>query len=63
MARPVRKLWAALRRDGVAVGRDRVARLMRQAGLQGVCRGGPKRTTVPGNEAPRRIWCAASSVR
>ena len=49
----VRKMWAALRRDGVQVGRDRLARLMRQAGLAGVRRGRPKRTTVPDTAAAR----------
>lgn len=42
----VRKMLAALRRDGVEVGRDQVGRLMRELGLQGVRRGSSKRTTV-----------------
>src|SRR5512142_351878 len=42
----VRKMLAALRRDGVEVGQDQVGRLMRELGLQGVRRGRPKRTTV-----------------
>jgi putative transposase len=45
----VRKMWAALRRDGFVIGRDRLARLMRQAGLAGVRRGRPKRTTIAGD--------------
>jgi putative transposase len=49
----VRKVHAALARDGLAIGRDRVARLMRQLGLQGVCRGKAKRTTVAGDPAAR----------
>jgi putative transposase len=49
----VRKVHAALRRDGLDVGRDRVARLMRQLGLQGVRRGRFKRTTVAGDPAVR----------
>jgi putative transposase len=49
----VRKLHAALRRDGVAVGRDQTARLMRELGLAGVRRGKPKRTTVRDQAAPR----------
>ena len=49
----VRKVHAALRRDGLDVGRDRVARLMRQLGLQGVRRGKHKRTTVAGDPAAR----------
>src|SRR5512135_3895136 len=42
----VRKMFGALRRDGVDVGRDQVGRLMRALGLQGVRGGRPKRTTV-----------------
>jgi putative transposase len=46
----VRKMWAALlRRDGLVIGRDQLARLLRQAGLAGVRRGKPKRTTVAGD--------------
>jgi putative transposase len=43
-----RRMWKALRRAGHQVGRDRVARLMRSAGLQGAKRRGKRwRTTVP----------------
>jgi transposase InsO family protein len=49
----VRKLHAALRRDDVEVGRDRVARLMRGLGLQGVRRGRIKRTTIAGSPVAR----------
>jgi transposase InsO family protein len=49
----VRKLHAALRRDDVQVGRDRVGRLMRQLGLHGVRRGKPKRTTIADSAAAR----------
>jgi putative transposase len=43
-----RRTWKALRRAGHEVGRDRVKRLMRQAGIQGAKRRGkPWRTTVP----------------
>jgi len=42
----VRKTWKELRRRDVDVGRDRVARLMRAEGLEGVQRGKKKRTTV-----------------
>jgi len=49
----VRKVHAAMRRDGVEVGRDRTARLMRQLGLAGVRRGKAKRTTVPAGAADR----------
>jgi putative transposase len=42
-----RKTWVALRRAGHEVGRDRVKRLMRAAGLQGAKRRGkPWRTTI-----------------
>ena len=50
----VRKTWKELRRRGVEVGRDRVARLMRREGLEGVRRGKKKRTTIPGEAALER---------
>jgi putative transposase len=40
-----RKVWLALSRQGVEVGRDRVARLMASLGIAGVVRGKAKRTT------------------
>ena len=40
--------------DGIRVGRKRVARLMRRAGLRGVCRRKRFRTTTPGSEAVSR---------
>lgn len=49
----VRKVHAALGREGLQVGRDRVARLMRHLGLQGVRRGRFKRTTVADTAAAR----------
>ena len=67
----VRKMHAALVRDGVQVGRDQTGRLMRELNLAGVRRGKPKRTTVtdPGAERaadlvqrqfranrPNRLW-------
>jgi putative transposase len=67
------KLWRQLRREGIAVGRDRVARLMRQLGICGVVRGKPRRTTTPDQgeqrpadlvkrdftaPAPNRLWVA-----
>ena len=67
------KLWTELGREGVTVGRDRVARLMRELGISGVVRGKKKRTTIPaaGPErpadlvkrqfkapAPNRLWVA-----
>lgn len=48
-----RKLWKAARRDGLEIGRDQVARLMRQAGIEGVRRGRRVRTTCPDTAAPR----------
>ena len=49
----VRKMHDALRRAGVPIGRDHLARLMRQLGLQGVRRGRPKRTTIADSAAAR----------
>lgn len=34
-----RKIWAQVNREGIIVGRDRVERLMKQAGIAGVVRG------------------------
>jgi putative transposase len=49
------RVWHELRREGEQVGRDRVARLMRQAGIQGAKRRGkPWRTTTPDPTAPKR---------
>jgi len=49
-----RRMWKALLRAGESVGRDRVARLMRQNGLQGAKRRGkPWRTTRPDPKALR----------
>ena len=49
-----RRMWKALRRSGEQVGRDRVARLMRQNGIQGAKRRGkPWRTTKPDPAALR----------
>jgi putative transposase len=68
-----RKLWRQLNREGIAVGRDRVGRLMRALHLEGVRRGKRKRTTFPAEvgerpadlvarefkaEAPNRLWVA-----
>jgi putative transposase len=50
-----RRTWIALRRQGEEVGRGRVQRLMRQAGIQGAKRRGkPWRTTTPDPKAARR---------
>ncbi len=69
----IEKVWRQLNREGIRVGRDRVARLMRDLSLQGVVRGQRKRTTVaadlderPGDlvdrnfraPAPNRLWVA-----
>jgi putative transposase len=69
-----RKMWLALGRAGVEVGRDRVKRLMRANGIQGAKRRGkPWRTTTPDRAAvrppdlvdrdftaprPDALWCA-----
>lgn len=50
----VRKTWKQLKRRDVEVGRDHVARLMRQEGLEGVRRGKKKRTTIPDEAALER---------
>jgi putative transposase len=48
------KVWRQLGREGVAVGRDRVARLMRALGLAGATRARTTRTTRPAPaERPR----------
>jgi putative transposase len=50
-----RRMWIALQRAGEEVGRGRVARLMREAGIQGAKRRGrPWRTTTPDPLAHRR---------
>jgi len=69
----VRKVWHQLRREGFAVGRDRVARLMEALGLTGVTRTKRVRTTKPAPaserpadlvdrdftaQAPDRLWVA-----
>ena len=50
----VRKTWKELKRRDVDVGRDRVARLMRAEGLEGVQRGKKRRTTVADEAALER---------
>jgi putative transposase len=69
----VEKIWRQLLREGIAVGRDRVARLMHDLRLAGAVRGKKSRTTVPGDvgarpadlvdrafsaPAPNRLWVA-----
>jgi putative transposase len=67
------KIWRQLQRDGIGVGRDRVARLMRALGIRGVVRGAKRPTTIPADlaerpadlvdrqftaPAPNRLWVA-----
>jgi putative transposase len=67
----VRKLWKAMLRDGQAVGRDQVGRLMWELGICGARRGRSVRTTRPdpagaragdlvkrhfAAEGPNRLW-------
>ena len=65
----VRKLWHALRREGVDIGRDQVGRLMRGLGLVGAVRGKTKRTTIASELSPRpadlveRVFAAAAPNR
>jgi putative transposase len=49
----VEKVWRQLLREGIEVGRDRVARLMAAQGLRGVRRGKFKRTTISDGHGPR----------
>jgi putative transposase len=48
-----RKVWRQLHREGIAVARCTVERLMGELGLQGVRRGKTRRTTTPDTTAPR----------
>ena len=48
-----KKLWRQLNREHVTVGRDQVARLMAELGIQGARRGKVKRTTFPARLAER----------
>jgi len=50
-----RKIWRQLGREGNAVARCTVARLMRTMGLQGVVRGKKVRTTISNAAAPCRL--------
>jgi putative transposase len=49
-----RRMWKALRRVGHSVGRDRVARLMRQAGIQGAKRRTKRWRTTTADVSVRR---------
>jgi hypothetical protein len=48
----VRKVWRQLRREGIAVARCTVGRLMRAMGLRGIVRGKTIRTTVSDKAVP-----------
>jgi putative transposase len=65
------KLWKAARRDGIEIGRDQTARLMKRLGIEGVTRSRKVRTTRPDTtavrhpdlvdrvftaQAPNRLW-------
>ncbi len=50
-----RKVWVELKRQGQAVARCTVERLMRLRGLQGAVRGKTKRTTIPSDTDPRPL--------
>lgn len=50
------KVWKQLNREGIAVARCTVARLMKELGLQGAVRGRAfKTTTIPGGEVQRPL--------
>ncbi|WP_414017655.1 IS3 family transposase [Corynebacterium accolens] len=52
----VRKMWHALHRDGIDIGREQTARLMRLAGVSGKGKGGSPitpRTPQRAESAPR----------
>ena len=50
----IEKVWRQLNREGVKVGRDRVARLMDDLDLEGVVRGTRKRITTVAGEVDTR---------
>lgn len=51
----VRKVWRQLLREGVAVARCTIERLMRAMGLEGAVRGRKARTTISADKAPRPL--------
>ena len=65
----IEKMWRQLAREGITVGRDRVARLMRELGIAGVVRAKKKRTTFPAvgverpADLPAALRRAADAVR
>jgi putative transposase len=59
-----RRMWLSLKRARERVGRGRVQRLMRQAGIQGAKRRGrPWRTTTPDPEAPAYLCGFSTRAR
>ena len=58
----VRKVWRQLGREGIAVARCTVARVMRTMGLQGVVRGKTIRTTISNPAAPVSARSRQSAV-
>ena len=62
----VRKLWKAVKRAGIEIGRDQVARLMKILEIEGVRREKRHKTTKPDPKAPRhpdlvnRVFSAAA---
>ena len=63
----VRKVWRQLHREGIAVARCTVARLMRELGLRGVVQGRRVKTTTPVEKlacpADRATGCSGLRVR
>ena len=64
----IRKVWKALGRLGIEVGRDQVARVMRLVGLQGATRTKRVRTTRPARrqrpaDLVERVFCAPAPNR
>ena len=58
----IRKVCRALVREGIEIGRDHVARLMRAEGLRGVRRGRRVRTTIPSPSSIARSSRSSSST-
>lgn len=58
----VRKVWHTMRREGRAMGRDQVGRLMRICGITGVVRGKHRTVTTQGDDRARAtpIWWIGS---
>jgi transposase InsO family protein len=50
-----KKVWKQLNREGIAVARCTVARLMRGLGLHGAVRGRKRKTTIPDTATPRPL--------